>query len=118
MKINSTQTPGEFKPGQVILLKNFKDAGEIENTSSLQIDDDVEILIASQYIIYTESHIEIGFCPVEVSYLSNRDYLILKAVFVDKKSGNCTADCAYFHPDVSGGERVEATMKVDLFVVE
>ncbi|WP_413167296.1 hypothetical protein ACL6C3_11440 [Capilliphycus salinus ALCB114379] len=118
MKINSTETSCKFKPGQVILLKNFQDIGVIENAPTLKIDDDVEILITIKYIIYTESHIEIGFSSVEVSYVSNMPYLLLKTVFIDNETENCTVDCAYIKDYISEAQEVESAMKVDVFVIE
>ncbi|MEB3282929.1 MAG: hypothetical protein VKK42_28815 [Lyngbya sp.] len=118
MKINSTKTSCNFKPGQVVLLKNFQDIGVIENAPSLKIDDDVEIFIQIKYIIYTESHIELGFSPVEVSYVSNMAYLIFKTVFIDNETENCTIDCAYIKEYLSESQEVETAMKVDVFLVE
>lgn len=118
MKINSTPAPCNFQPGQVILLKNFRDVGVIENAPTLKIDDDVEILIAIKYIIYTESHIELGFSPVEVSYVSNMAYLILRTIFVDRETEACTVDCAYVQEYISESQEVESAMKIDLFLIE
>ncbi|ERT06098.1 hypothetical protein M595_3928 [Lyngbya aestuarii BL J] len=118
MKINSTQTTYHFKPGQVIVLKNFKDSGVVENAPVLKIDDDVEILVTIQYIIQTESHIEIGFLPVEVSYVSNMAYMILKTVFFDSETEFFTVDCAYIQEYIVESQEVESAMKVDVFVVE
>lgn len=115
---NSTQTTHKFKPGQVIILKNFQDIGVLFQAPSLKIDDDVEILITIQYIIQTESHLELGFSPVEVSYVSNMAYLILKTVFIDNETEICTVDCAYIQEYISDSQEVESAMKVDLVLIE
>ncbi|MEL7036946.1 MAG: hypothetical protein AAFO04_15180 [Cyanobacteria bacterium J06592_8] len=115
---NSTQNPYKFKPGQVIVLKNFRDVAVVENVPSLEIDDDVEILITIQYIIQTESHLELGFSPVEVSYVSNMAYMLLKTVFIDNETGISTVDCAYIQEYISESREVESAMKVELVLIE
>ncbi|MDY7022843.1 MAG: hypothetical protein SWJ54_16080 [Cyanobacteriota bacterium] len=115
---NSTQTPYKFKPGQVIVLKNFRDVAVVENVPSLEIDDDVEILITIQYIIQTESHLELGFLPIEVSYVSNMAYMLLKTVFIDNETGTSTVDCVYIQEYILESKEIESAMKVDVVLIE
>ncbi len=116
--IKSTQTTCKFKPGQALLIKNFQDLGVIENAPLLSIDSDAEIMIRIQFIIYTESHMEIGFEPLEVSYVSNMAYLILKKIFIDNQTQDCIIDCAYMEEYLPDEPEVESAMKVDLFLME
>lgn len=115
---NSTPAPFKFKPGQALLLKNFQDSGVIENAPLLYIDDDAEILIVIKFIIYTESHTEIGFDPLEVSYVSNMGYMMLKKIFIDNHTQEATVDCVYMEEYVPDSIEIESAMKVDLLVIE